>query len=377
MAVHQNLVYSTPESARSHNVGVLALTVCDSCGFVSNSAFDGFLLAYGEAYDNTQHLSKAFEEHLQARVDAVLASPGALGGMVVEVGCGKGDFLRRLVLGGAKRGLGYDPSYEGAESEEAGRLRFIKRFFGPEEGRGESPQAVVSRHVIEHVPAPLRFLEAIRAAMAEDGNARLFLETPCVDWIFEQGAYWDFFYEHCSYFTADALSLVLRRAGFRPLAINKVFGGQYLWAEAELAQDPEASWPTGGAKSEAAFDFARREAAWLETSGERLRLEADRGAVVVWGAGAKGVTFATLVDPEATLIDAIVDVNPRKQGAFLPGTGHSILSPEALSVREPHLIYVMNPNYLAEIESRVRSLGLSASLLPLQAMDDETGALDV
>jgi hypothetical protein len=87
------------------------------------------------------------------------------------------------------------------------------------------------------------------------------------------------------------------------------------------------------------------------------------GRVAIWGAGAKGVTFAGLVDPEAELIDCVVDLNPRKQGCFIPGTGHPIVGPDELASRGVSTAVLMNPNYRRENEAILSRLGLNLELV--------------
>jgi hypothetical protein len=87
----------------------------------------------------------------------------------------------------------------------------------------------------------------------------------------------------------------------------------------------------------------------------------------------KGILFANLVDPEATLIDACIDVNERKQGAFVPVTGHRIDAPKSLRGTSDPLVIVMNPNYAGEIAETLRGLELDATLIdahgaPLQGV---------
>ena len=47
----------------------------------------------------------------------------------------------------------------------------------------ESCEAVTLSHVIEHVPEPVALLRGIRRSLAGTPRARLFFETPCVEWI--------------------------------------------------------------------------------------------------------------------------------------------------------------------------------------------------
>jgi len=96
---------------------------------------------------------------------------------------------------------------------------------------------------------------------------------------------------------------------------------------------------------------------------KRALLARQEGPVAVWGAGAKGVTFAFLVDPDASLLDHAIDVNPLKQGHFLPGTGLPVISPEASAMRKPRTVFVMNPNYLSEIRMIAKRAGILAELI--------------
>lgn len=51
-------------------------------------------------------------------------------------------------------------------------------------------------------------------------------------------------------------------------------------------------------------------------------------------------------------VEIVIDINPAKQGKFLPSTGLQVKSPEqGLSeLQNGSIIYVMNSNYLEEIK---------------------------
>ena len=83
----------------------------------------------------------------------------------------------------------------------------------------------------------------------------------------------------------------------------------------------------------------------------RWKRRRARGGVAVWGAGAKGATFVNLVDPDARLVTCLVDVNPRKQGRFVAGTGHAVVAPDQLTPQGVATVIIMNPNYETEIRS--------------------------
>jgi hypothetical protein len=83
--------------------------------------------------------------------------------------------------------------------------------------------------------------------------------------------------------------------------------------------------------------------------------------VALWGAGAKGVTFLNVV-PGGADIEPVVDLNPRKQGTFVPGTGQRVVAPGALAGQPLDEVWILNPLYRREIESQLRELGVGADV---------------
>jgi hypothetical protein len=64
-------------------------------------------------------------------------------------------------------------------------------------------------------------------------------------------------------------------------------------------------------------------------------------------------------------IEHVVDINPRKAGRFLPGTGQEVILPEGLPERRPDVVVIMNPEYAPEIRTMVESMGLGCELVTL------------
>jgi hypothetical protein len=80
------------------------------------------------------------------------------------------------------------------------------------------------------------------------------------------------------------------------------------------------------------------------------------------------VTFCHLADPDARRVAAVIDVNPAKQGRFLPGTGHPIVAPDRAAAMAA--VLVLNPNYTAEVAAALAGLGSSADLFDLMAWEE-------
>lgn len=362
----QNHVYRSRASALHTERADVNLVACPVCTFVHNRDFEPENMRYDADYDNTVDCSPLFLEHYDERGRALRAAV-PFNGTVVEIGCGKGTFLERFAKAAPDASaIGIDATYEGDLSACEGRIRFERRFFGgPQETL--AADAIVCRHVIEHVPDPLSFLVNIRAGMRNSANATLFFETPSLEWIVEQRAVWDIFYEHCNYFTDTALRRCFERAGFSVVALERVFGGQYFWLEARLSE-PVSRTVAAPEGIDSILDFGAYESDVRESLRGRLGEAAARERIAIWGAGAKGTTLANIVDPDASIISAFIDINPRKQGGYIAGSGHRIIAPSEIGACGIQTIFVMNPQYTAEIARMLAESGGTSVLCDLPGL---------
>jgi 2-polyprenyl-3-methyl-5-hydroxy-6-metoxy-1,4-benzoquinol methylase len=365
--VHQNRACSTAEEARQSKHGDLRLAFCRRCGFVFNTAFNPGNLSYSAAYENTQTCSPCFKKYLAETVESLVARYRLSDKLIVEVGCGKGDFLRLLCKNGRNRGIGFDPTYVGPDTAEGGAVRFVRAFYDSKQ-MWYAPDFVCCRHVIEHVQSPLEMLREIRQAIG--ANSTLFFETPSLPWILDAVAFWDLFYEHCSYFTTENLSWAFQQAGFQVLETRLAFDDQYLWIEAMPASGRGAATP-GSQSTQELWSRIRSFQARLEQRMEACESKIDEfsraGGCAIWGAAAKGATLANEMDPQNRRIQFLIDINPAKQGKFVSGTGHPIVSPEYLKENRNEIagIVNMNPNYLDENRSLLAEMSLEIPIVQL------------
>ena len=325
------------------------------------------MLEYGGKYDNAQACSPFFQGYLDELVEYLLSRKKLRNKWIVEIGCGNGLFLKQLCERGNNRGLGIDPSYSGPEELLSGRLKFEKKFFRGGENVIPPADAVICRHLIEHEPDPEILLRAARRSAAGVPGCEVFFETPDVGWILENGAFWDFFYEHCSYFSRSSLSAAFQLAGFRVINLRHVFRGQYLWLEACSSGEPGGGFSSADVY-DPAKEFAAREDRLIGNWNRRLSDLYSSGGVALWGAGAKGVTFANLLDRDCSRISCVIDVNPNKQGGFIPGTGHPIISFWDLAAYDIATVLVMNSNYIEECRTMLRKAGIDATLIEVETL---------
>jgi hypothetical protein len=59
----------------------------------------------------------------------------------------------------------------------------------------------------------------------------------------------------------------------------------------------------------------------------------------------------------------VVDINPRKQGKYVPGTGQQIVAPEFLREYRPEVLILANTVYKSEIQKTVKALGINPEFM--------------
>ena len=79
------------------------------------------------------------------------------------------------------------------------------------------------------------------------------------------------------------------------------------------------------------------------------QIKIDEKKAVIWGSGSKCVSFLTTLSINDQ-IEYVIDINPFRQGRFIPGAGKQIMSPNFLKKYDPDITLVMNPIYLKEIK---------------------------
>lgn len=376
--VFQNIVIPDQNQAAQFRNGKITLFACQQCGFIYNSDFEPNKIVYTHNYDNCQFHSAYFSKYVNSLLHRLLEEYKIRNAQIIEIGCGQGEFIRRLVEKPdyGNRGIGFDPSYHGEDDLFDGRLKFYKYYYNQEYKNIEA-NIIVCRHVIEHIYEPVDLLKTIRKAMGDQKKALVFFETPSVDWILHEQVFWDFFYEHCSYFNENSIQTAFANAGFTIREIKHIFEGQYLWVEATLdssdgssSEIPQFSWTKlKGDIDKFVFNEKQMVTTWRN---HILSLKTKKNKVAIWGAGAKGVTFANLIDLDRSLIDCVIDINPNKQGNYLPGTGHLITDIETANQRGVTHAIVMNPNYLLEIKELLTNNNIN-----LQLINDIENALEV
>jgi SAM-dependent methyltransferase len=364
------ILLGSRDEAEGYPTGDIKLAFCANCGFVFNRVFDIRRTEYSGRYEETQSYSDTFNRFHRHLAERLIEKYGLKGGRVLEIGCGKGEFLALLAEIGDVRGVGVDPGVhpERIAPAIADKLTFVSEMFAPSHV-DDNFDLIGCKMTLEHIPDPFEFLTTIRKGIGDRRDCTVFFQVPEAMRILKSHAFEDVYYEHCAYFTAGSLGRLFRRAEFDILDIEYEYDDQYLTIEAAPADGPTI--PTAGLEDDLetiAAAVEEFEKGCAEAIGQwRSRLEkarADGETVVLWGSGSKAVSFLTAVDP-GRQVQFVTDINPHRHGHFMPKSGQRIVPPSDLASIKPELVIAMNRIYADEIRKDLDAMDVTCALAAL------------
>ena len=317
LPLFQNCVFETKQDAINCKTGEVNLVQNVETGLIYNSKFENDLMVYGEFYENEQSYSKIFQNHLFEVLKLIQMNFEKKN--IIEVGCGSGFFLELLNNNGFEV-VGFDPAYKGTNP------KIEKNYFNIKSKI--SANGIILRHVLEHINDPYTFL--LNLKKTNDGGL-IYIEVPCFEWVLKKRTWFDVFYEHVNYFRLEDLKSFFGRI----LDCGKLFSDQYIYIIADLNTLRKPKLTTK------LIDFPRN----------FFRYNINSFSNIIWGGSSKGVIYSIYRQNIGHPIKYVIDINPKKQGYYLPVTGLKVISPDdALELfKKGSKINLMNSNYIDEV----------------------------
>lgn len=361
--VHSVLLMRTRDEALAYPKGNIELGFCNACGFISNVAFDATLHEYSSRYEATQGYSETFNAFHRRLAERLIAHYDLRGKDIIEIGCDKGDFLTMLCTMGNNRGVGVDPAYVPGRIPANSNVRFINDLYSERYEYLEG-DFIVCKMTLEHIQPVFEFVSMVRRSIGAKTKAIVFFQVPNAEYVLRDVAFWDIYYEHCSYFTKGSLAQLFRSCKFEVLDVATEYDEQYLTIAARateevLLSDVDAARTIRELVCAFTEEYPKRIAAWKDMV-ETIRREKTKA--VIWGAGSKAVAFLTALNVTTDVMPYAIDINPNKRGTFMAGTGQEIMLPEFLPAYQPQVVIAMNPIYRTEIQRTLAALGVRAAL---------------
>jgi SAM-dependent methyltransferase len=366
--VNSCVLLPTRQQALDFPLGNVLLGFCRTCGFISNVAFDPSKVDYSSVYEDQQCFSSTFNTFAENVANRLIQKHNLHNKHVLEIGCGKGDFLALLCELGNNYGVGIDPAYiKGRiKSKASNDLKFIRDYYS-ERYANFNEDFICCRHTLEHIPNTAKFVNIVRQSISDHLDTTVFFEVPDTTRVLRELAFWDIYYEHCSYFTLGSLARLFRICKFEVTDLAKGFNDQYLLIEAKLVNQPSQKVH----QLEERVDKTAKNVKHFSTHcrnkiinwKNRLhQIRADERRAVIWGSSSKCVAFMTTIGLKDE-IEYVVDINPYRHGKFIPGAGKKIMPPEFLKEYKPDFTIVMNPIYCYEIEQMLKDMEVNTKVI--------------
>lgn len=368
--VHSVMLLHTRQEALNYPTGEIALGFCPHCGFIGNLAYDESLQHYSANYEATQGFSPTFSRFHKQLAQDLIERYGLKNKQIIEIGCDKGDFITLLCQLGNNEGVGFDPAYvpNRIPNPMPDRLRFVADFYSAQYAQ-EQADFLCCKMTLEHIGETAVFTHTIRQAIQNE--CIVFFQVPNAAYLFGDVAFWDIYYEHCSYFYPQALRYLFESTGFAVQDVWTAYDNQYLMLTCATKPTSQKASPLPNIEAiqQTIEHFTQeapaRVARWQAQMEEWL---ANGRRVILWGGGSKAVAFLTTLNIGYAQMPYVVDINPHKTGTFLAGCGQEVIAPESLCQYQPDVVVIMNPVYTSEISKSLHSLGIAPIITTVEAL---------
>lgn len=367
------------ELAEDHPLS-LTLCQCPSCGLVQ---FDTEPVDYYRdvirAGGGTRTMTRLRHEEY-ARLLTAMQEHHIHGRRIVEVGCGRGEFLRmwqnlaedpegaaalardqaRDPMSGQPNaaplhlvGLEHKPSLvEEANAVADKKYRVYEGFATGDVRYPEGPfDAFVQFNFLEHQPDPCDMLRNIGRNLKP--QALGLITVPSFEYILRYNGYYELLRDHIANYTEFTLQKLLQDCGFELLSMDLV-NRDTIEAIVRKADPDELS--------ELHYSGRLIDVSALRDSYDRLsasvnahidHLSESRRTMAIWGASHQGFTLAATTKLGGR-VEYIIDSAPFKQGRFSPASHIPIVAPDYAVAHPVDEILIVAPGYTDEIAGIIR-----------------------
>ncbi len=303
---------------------------------------------------------------------------------VVEIGSNDGYLLRYFKELGIPV-LGIEPASNVVESAREEGIETIARFFDSalaEElvGAGRQADLVVGNNVLAHIPDTNDLMQGLKALLKPDGVVSM--EFPHLLSLIEENQFDTIYHEHYSYFSLTTAERIFGAHGLLlyDAELLRTHGGslriyacrdedQVCMQTGRLKELLDNEEKNGLKELNTYLDFENKA---RQSKYEILKFligaKKEGRTICGYGAPAKGNTLLNYCGIGPEFIDYTVDINPHKQGRYLPGSRIPIYEPERIFETRPDYLLILPWNLKQEIMAQMEGIrkwgGRFVTLIP-------------
>jgi hypothetical protein len=364
--VQDGVLWNSKEEALHAPVGDINLAFCQHCGYIGNLKFEPEKIRYDQEYSFSLHFSPTYQEFIHGLVDRLVNQYQLSQKAILEIGCGQGDFLRAICQAGENTGIGIDPSIRTSLLQSnAGHISFIRDLYSNQHAQIAS-DFICCRQMLDQIAHPREFIELVRRNIGDRSNTVVYFEVPNARIIFEALQIRNVIYEKSSWYTSLSLGNLFELCGFEVLAVEPCYeAGQYLGIEAKPSNEKFRQTQMKDSDTRSIQVFSQSIADFSDSHRQKISdwrqklasiLQAGK-KLTAWGAGSGAINFFSMLGI-TDQVQFVVDINPKRQGKYLPITGQEVVAPVFLQANPPDVLLITNATYEKEIRQQVRDLSI-------------------
>ena len=309
----------------------LEIYQCKFCGLVQLVREP---VSYYREVIRTTAYSKEMKNFRLEQFKEFLEKYELIGKKILEVGCGKGEFMELMQKCGAEV-YGIEYGEENIKACLKKGLKVERDFISSKTHRVRyAPfDGFYILNFLEHIPEINTFLKGIAWNLNPGGIG--LVEVPNFEMILREKMLTEFIPDHIFYFTADTLEQTLRMNGFEVLEIQTVWH-DYIISAVVKKREPYnlKAWI--------------KELEELKEALEKFIKKFSKEEVMIWGAGHQALAILSLTNI-ANKIYGVIDSAPFKQGKYTPVTHLLIYPPDVLYKLPVKAVIVMAGSYSEEV----------------------------
>jgi hypothetical protein len=286
---------------------------------------------------------------------------------VVEVASNDG-YLLQFFLQNEIEVMGVEPSMGVAEVAIEKGIPTLIEFFGEEVAleiaSKKKAKLLIGNNVLAHVPDIHDFIKGFATLISRDGL--ITFEFPHLVSLIKFNQFDTIYHEHYSYLSITALLPIFQRHGLRLIDVEKIstHGGSLRLYVGKVDSKWEVNDSVHNTLLEEMILDPRQESVWgslqekalevkINLLEELVRCKKSGLNIAAYGAPAKGNTLLNYCGIDSDLISYAVDINPHKQGSYLPGSRIPVFGLDELSKNTPDVLLVLPWNLADEIKSQL------------------------
>ncbi len=344
----------------------LKVMVCDNCWLVQTEDFVCENEMFSEDYAYFSSFSTSWLKHAQDYVeDVVTRFKLNESSNVVEIAANDGYLLQYVREHGIPC-YGVEPTKSTAAAAREKGIEIIEDFFGEEKAKelvaqNREADLTAANNVLAHVPDINDFVKGFSTLLKPNGVATF--EFPHLLNLVTKNQFDTIYHEHYSYLSLITVQRIFEHNGLRVFDVEKLnthggslrvyaqrsdTGQQAICASVQVTINEELEHKLNSLEFYNGFQ-GKAEKVKSDLLGFIKEAKQKNLTIAAYGAAAKGNTLLNFAGIDSSDIDYVVDLNPAKQGQFMPGSHIPIVNEEHLKANQPDRVIILPWNLKNEI----------------------------